>query len=72
MKAAPASIVPPLIVNVLVTPPSALVLLMFSVPALRIVPPVKVFVPESVQLPVPFFVTEPPVVLMILVIYNET
>ena len=33
-------IVPPLIVNVLAVAPSAVVLLIFSVPAVRVVPPV--------------------------------
>ena len=41
------SIVPPAIVNVPATVPSACVLLMFNVPALSVVPPVKVFVPEK-------------------------
>ena len=37
--------------------PSALLLLMFSVPALRVTPPVKVLVPDKVSVPVPALVS---------------
>ena len=53
------SIVPPVMVNVPATVPSAEELLMFNVPALRVVPPVKVFAPDSVNVPAPILVSEP-------------
>ena len=45
------SIVPPAMVKVPV--PSAVALLMLSVPALSVVPPLKVFAPETVHIPAP-------------------
>ena len=55
------SIVPPRIVNVPAVVPSAVALLMFSVPALRVYAPVNVFAPDSVRPPPPVFVMPPPV-----------
>lgn len=46
--------VPPFIVKVPV--PMALALLKFNVPELRVIPPVKVFAPLRVKIPVPVFV----------------
>ena len=60
------SIVPPVIVKVPATVPRALALLMFNVPAVRVVPPVNVFAPESVQVPASTFVSAPLVVPRIL------
>ena len=50
------SIVPPAIVNVLATVPSACVLLTSTSPAFSVNPPVNVFVPERVSAPLPFLV----------------
>ena len=52
------STVPPLIVKVPAILPSAFTLLMFSVPALSVVPPEKVFDPDNVSAPDPSFVIE--------------
>ena len=60
------SIVPPAIVNVPV--PSAEALLIFNVPALKVVPPLNVFAPDSVHIPASCFVTVPAPVPIILAI----
>jgi hypothetical protein len=63
--------VPPLIVN---TPlPNAVALPTRTVPALTVAPPVKVFAPLNVKIPVPFFTSEPPAPLMmpLYVVVNE-
>ena len=50
-------IVPPLMMKAPAAAPRALTPLMFSPPALRVIPPVKVFAPESVHVPDPFLTT---------------
>ena len=54
------SITPPEIVKAPAAPPSAVALLTFSCPALRVVPPVYVLAPDKVSVPVvPVTVSDP-------------
>jgi hypothetical protein len=45
---------PPLMVNVAAAVPKAEALLMFSVPAFSVTPPLSVFAPDNVRAPAPF------------------